>query len=353
MPKKEKWWQSTTMKAAYLAASVALLVGFGNWYFQSKGKGIAVKTVGQDSPAIGTVNGGAVIQGGQGNQNATTTGSNSPIFQQSGTGNTQNVTIQERDTEEQLSRPTGLLKPANDPLPDILQLLGGRMPPGDLTRDDITISNGEMAVFLGDVVVSTPESAFTVIRLYGKEVLKVAKINGGLAVSADIWGKDEKIVATIETNQFTINLNRALPMMRPDEHTLLVRDEKKEPVLYVRFMNPNAIRIAGLFRGGSGYPVLVNSDGIEFGPFVLRKGVALHAEGSVLLEWPGPRPLPMGKTIQVGKATFGAASNNGSGCMILDDGNGNQYTVMQIGGPKATRPLATSFILGLIEPRTF
>jgi hypothetical protein len=68
-------------------------------------------------------------------------------------------------------------------------------------------------------------------------------------IATDIYPPDsESVMVTIEGNHFVVNPNNTLDSYRPDESTLIVRNQKKQVILYVRYMNKDTIRIAGVFN---------------------------------------------------------------------------------------------------------
>lgn len=92
------------------------------------------------------------------------------------------------------------------------------------------------------------------------DLLSINKTPDGLAVSAKIFSADEKIVAELEDNEFHINPNNYFKIKRPDSSTLVVYDQKADIVLNVRFLNPHAIRVSGVFRAPQRKPIIINND---------------------------------------------------------------------------------------------
>ncbi len=77
--------------------------------------------------------------------------------------------------------------------------------------------------------------------------------NGDIAISIEVRGADNKIIATIDKNWFNVT-NRALATHkpRPDKSTLVVYDEEGNEVLNVRYLNPSGLRISGImYYGGT------------------------------------------------------------------------------------------------------
>jgi hypothetical protein len=243
--------------------------------------------------------------------------------------------------QDRLWKPSDILLPANEATPN-LNIPPGR--PSGVPEEAVTVAKGEMIIFVGDFAVSTAESSFVVLNLYGKDLLKITKIRNGISVSADIWDEDGKIFATIEKNKFRVNPNKTIPLIRPDPHTLIVEDERKVRVLSVRFLNPSTVKIAGIFRAGGRYPVIVGENDITFGPLLIKGGFVLHVKGRSIFEWPGQFPdakvyLSPDDKIETDKAALGLAMKNGAFNIILKDSRGGEYSIFQIGGsdvPKGT-----------------
>ena len=205
-----------------------------------------------------------------------------------------------RPTTDLSSNPAGLLVPANEPTPEIaydteLEALHpaaydslkhrhwaqDNLPPGYLK-----VPKNELVVLFGPLMISTPDADFSVLRLYGRNLVRLSRIGSGIAVSTDIFGEDGKIMAVVSSNRFQVSVKNAALFDRPDSHSLIVYDDKKHPVLSVRYINRQTLKITGDFRTEGKYPVLVNEKEIKFGSIVLGPGRCLHLEGDRLLEWP-------------------------------------------------------------------
>lgn len=222
-----------------------------------------------------------------------------------------------------------------------------------------TVYDDEMILLIGPFVVSTSSNAFTILKLYGKDILGV-RIDDGLAkIDADIWDKDGRLLTTIEQNRLRVNQNNTLPVLRPDPHTFIVQNEKKENVLYFEFLNQRCIRIKGIFRSDGKYPVVVSDDEITFGPLVYTTGMALHIQGSSIFEWPGKidnkKFLKPTQELKANEASLGIGNNNGAINIMLKMKNGDEYSIFQIGGtdvPEGTQ-LWPAFGFKLKEEGTY
>lgn len=147
----------------------------------------------------------------------------------------------------------GLLIPATDPSPPTPSCLD-KMPPD------------AVAFYLGNNVIFPNEFPFIVLRVGDEDLLIVHKTPEGLALSATVRSPDNKVVAIIIDNEFYKNpLNYFRREARRDRHTLKVYDQENREVLNVRYLNPSAIKVTGIFRTRRFPPVLVSEDNVISG----------------------------------------------------------------------------------------
>lgn len=160
--------------------------------------------------------------------------------------------------EKLLHEYQGVLRAANDPDPpsfcaDI---------PGDAVK-----------VFMGRNEGWGRQFPFTVLRVRGKDRIVIDRDrSGALALSTDIFDKEGRVVVTFEHGRFTVVQSNILDMKRPDRSTLIVRNQFKDEVLNVRYLNKHSVQFSGLLQ----YP--------EFGQLRIPKTVAVSgfcAGGSV------------------------------------------------------------------------
>ena len=246
-------------------------------------------------------------------------GNNSPVVQ-AGPNATVNVGVSESTVGEMiaLAKPSGLLKPSNEPIPEII-------------ANDGTLADGELAILLGPFAISTPQSSFTVLRLYGKDVVRIDRNKNAIAVSADIWSEDGKIMASIETNRFRINPNRIAYFDTPDPHTLIVTDERKTQVLFIRYLNPTTVKITGVFRSSGEHPVIIDENEMTFGPFVFGRWAALHLTGKHLFSWDATVPPDLPEPGHT-NAVQSIHQQNGISTFIYYDKKGRPWLGPQLGG---------------------
>ena len=134
----------------------------------------------------------------------------------------------------ELEQLQGFLFPANDP-----------DPPTFCNHPDT------LKIFLGPSEGFAYQFPSTIIRVRGRNMVILDKdADGKLVLSADILGEDSKVIATFENGIFTIVQGNILDMKRPDRSTVIVRDQYKNEVLNVRYLNTSSVRLSGIIRNG-------------------------------------------------------------------------------------------------------
>jgi len=138
----------------------------------------------------------------------------------------------------------GWLSPGNEPAPTDNACAN---PPTPEIRKYI---ESGLTLLVGDsgVILTKANGKTVVFSDCGHDLLWITSEGGKLYVSANIW--DGKIMAQIENNEFTLNPNNYFKKERPDSHTLAVEDQMTFERLRVKFLNPHAVVVTGIF----GYP---------------------------------------------------------------------------------------------------
>jgi hypothetical protein len=142
-------------------------------------------------------------------------------------------TISQNEVRE-LALLYGPLLPASDPMPQF---------PSSCRN----VPTGSMAIFLGSSVAFSREYPYTIIDISGRPVLTVNKDDRGIQVNLEIWDSEDKIIVEVQNNNFSINQGNYYKRER-DWNSLSVYDSHKERVLFVKYLNPSALRILGTFR---------------------------------------------------------------------------------------------------------
>ncbi len=153
----------------------------------------------------------------------------------------------------------GFLLPANDPMPE--------NPCGQFPAS-------ALALYLGNSVAYATSFPYTVLRVDRHDRFSIDRTTDGVSVSLDVFSDDGKIVAEISKNEFTINPNNFFKRERPDKHTLIVYDQKKQKVLSIRYLNQSAVKILGIFYYPNRPPIVIEEqrqriEGNNFSGFCL------------------------------------------------------------------------------------
>lgn len=147
----------------------------------------------------------------------------------------------------------GLLTPANDPDPS-----------SSCTSSPLNDPNA-VGIFFGSSAAWITIPKHIVLKIKESELLSISRSKEGVRVSAEIYSKDGRIVAQIIDNEFHINPNNYFRIDRQDRHSLVVYDQYKNQVLSVRFLNPHAIKVIGIFYYHYGPPVFIGEQEVRIG----------------------------------------------------------------------------------------
>jgi hypothetical protein len=157
-----------------------------------------------------------------------------------------NTAIQTRETEFE-----GLLTPANEPTPDNICSRGGLLP-----------RQGSMLMIAGGSASFTTFFPQTVFKIGDDPIVTMNKIGDKIAISAKLFSEDGRIIAELHDNRFSINRNNFFRRERPDQHTLVVFDQRDVQVLYVRFINKSTIKFLGVIRHPSKTVLISETEGV-------------------------------------------------------------------------------------------
>ncbi|MGA9998478.1 MAG: hypothetical protein WBP93_23895 [Pyrinomonadaceae bacterium] len=161
--------------------------------------------------------------------------------------------IQETDTQ-------GYLIPAND-----------INPPNPCEE---SIPEDAILIYLGNSVAYVTGDSSDIFTLAGESVLSFRRTPEGISINATLRSKDGRGIVVIENNEFIINRNNFWYKKRPDKHTLEVYDEFKQRVLYIRYLNEDAIKVVGVFyaKDPSIPPIKIEEDKQFFASFQTSAG---------------------------------------------------------------------------------
>jgi hypothetical protein len=130
----------------------------------------------------------------------------------------------------------GTLEPAHDPNPVNNQCMESN-------------PNSIFTVLFGSNTISIARLPVTIVNIAGIDYFVLSRSeNGTVTLSVSIPDTDGRIIAKIDQNSLHINPNRILDKERPDESTLIVRDEFGRTVLRVRYNNASYMTISGILN---------------------------------------------------------------------------------------------------------
>lgn len=143
--------------------------------------------------------------------------------------------------------PSGPLLPASDPTP------------ATSCRESVGPHDLVMIAARNRLVGQGP-GPFHVLAVGDCPVLSLRRAGGGLMVNATFYDWTDDIAFRVADNVFEPLMPLQLRAFRPDPHTLVILDRFDQEVLYVRFLNPHALRLRGRFLCGE-QPQAVIRDG--------------------------------------------------------------------------------------------
>jgi hypothetical protein len=152
---------------------------------------------------------------------------------------------------------------------ELVSLQGWLIPGRDPTPPNECSSlpdKGNLTVILGDWAAAADKFPMNVIRVNNDVLLKLDRnAKGQLSISADIYDSDNNLVTEIVNNRFTIFAPKVFEHPRKDLSSLsVILSRDKEEVLSIRYLNPTAISIQGVFRHPGDPTVRVQGQTVEF-----------------------------------------------------------------------------------------
>lgn len=148
--------------------------------------------------------------------------------------------------------PTGPLLPASEPTPR-----AGCVEKQDAA--DLVMAFGE------NRLIGTGAGPFTPIKVGDCTVMSLRRVGPGLMIKAFFYDWNNDVAFTVNDNIYEPTMPLALRPFRPDRHTFVILDRFDKEVLYVRFLNPHAVRIRGRFLCGEAPQAVIHDDGILVG----------------------------------------------------------------------------------------
>ncbi|MDQ4120533.1 MAG: SMEK domain-containing protein [Acidobacteriota bacterium] len=123
------------------------------------------------------------------------------------------------------------------------------------------------AIYMGNSVASiSPDiQKFDLIRIADESIVEIKNVGSGLIINATIYDELGNIVATVRENIFRCNRLKTYEATNPDQHSILILDDSDKIVLYIRYLNPRALKVLGVFCHPERPAVTIKEDGIMLG----------------------------------------------------------------------------------------
>jgi hypothetical protein len=138
--------------------------------------------------------------------------------------------------EKMLNQYQGFLFPSDEPDPP--SFCSENTAFGGLGKDTLKI-------FIGRNEAFSNQFPYVVLQVRKKDRIVMNRDNSGkIALTADILDKQGRVIVTFDNGYFTVVQANILDMRRPDRSTLIVRDQFKNEVLNVRYLNVRSIQFS-------------------------------------------------------------------------------------------------------------
>jgi len=144
-------------------------------------------------------------------------------------------------------------------------LLPGKDPSPKSPCHDISAS--AFAMFYGDSASYATSFPYTVLKVKGEpKIVLLKNADGGIAITMDVFDKEEDIVAQIINNEFTVNPQKTFEIKSDKSHLPVIVVRHKQEVFSITYLNPNAIKIkAVLYYPNTEQPLIITDDKVLFG----------------------------------------------------------------------------------------
>jgi len=160
---------------------------------------------------------------------------------------------------------TVLTRSALNPTPVSTSLRGLLIPAADQAPYNPCgpIPGNFITIYFGDSAVFTESNIISFIKPYD-DAFNIRRTASGILVNATIRTSDNQVVARIHDNVFRTQSDSHFQAQSPDPHTLYVLDGDDKVVLFVRYLNPFAIKILGQFYSPGQPPITITEDKLVF-----------------------------------------------------------------------------------------
>jgi hypothetical protein len=108
------------------------------------------------------------------------------------------------------------------------------------------VGDSSFVLYVGDNVTALAAATeFNILSVNDMSLLRIERGEKGITISAKIFNQNG-IVVEIEKNKIIRSASNSFKMI-PTDHAVSVIDNYEKPVLSVDYMNPRALKIAGIF----------------------------------------------------------------------------------------------------------
>lgn len=150
---------------------------------------------------------------------------------------------------------TGTLQPANDPTPR--NYCDNPEHPADM----IPLPKNTLKILIGtNTWAWTKPIRFTPIVIGDCPTVTMLRTSTGIEVGADLFDANGKLIARVRKNAISAIQGEHSSVTRDgDLSTLIIRDQDKREILYIRYLNPFTLRMRGIF-GCHGHALVAIKD---------------------------------------------------------------------------------------------
>jgi hypothetical protein len=107
--------------------------------------------------------------------------------------------------------------------------------------------NGNVLLFGGNVIMLDKITSVPIVRFHDRVMIRLSASSSGAFISGEFFDTNRNVVATIESNKFTLNRANFFREIRPDKSTLTVVNNQNVEALAIRFCRTNLFSISGTF----------------------------------------------------------------------------------------------------------
>lgn len=130
---------------------------------------------------------------------------------------------------------------------------------------------GDLLIFLGTSrVIGKGPGPFTPLLATDCPTVKLIRRGRGLMVEAFGIDNTNSFAYAVRENRLDLVTVTGLKTRRPDPSTFILADRFNHEVIYVRYLNPGAVRLRGRFLCGANPQVVVRDDATLVGGFRMR-----------------------------------------------------------------------------------